>query len=333
MNTHDYIESLIAKVLAGEASPSEIKEVEAWKSSDIANQEYFEILKKIFDEAPLAKKSEYYNTDKAWSSLSETIHGESSHKTKVIQMSPTASAWWWKVAAMIVVVIGMGWLVAGLFNREPSSYVAFNSGFATLDTLLPDSTVIFMNRNANVTYQNTDSKRSVQLKGEAYFKIAPNAELPFVLTAGTLEITDIGTSFHVNAPMNADSVVVYVESGEVQLKTTSGKSINLLKGEEGVYFGQNDMLMKSAKADTNLISYKTKIFVFENAALENVVRKLNDVYGSSITISDAIENCHLTATFRNEKIDSIVAIIAETLGLEIKKDGDLIFLDGKSCDQ
>lgn len=333
MNTHDYIESLIAKVLAGEASPEEIRDLEAWKSSDAANQEYFDILKKIFDQAPQSKQQEIFNTDKAWTNLSNAIHSNDSETTKVIPLSRSVSASWWKIAAMIVAVIGMGWLVTVLLNRDTPSYMALSSGATSIDTLLPDSTVIFMNRNSSVTFEKSKSRRAVQLKGQAYFNIAPDANHPFVVSAGTLEITDIGTSFHVTAFPDADSVMVFVESGEVQLKTLSGKSLNLLKGEQGVFAIKEDVLVKSAKADTNLTSYKTRIFVFENAALESVVRKLNDVYGSSVILSDAIENCHLTATFRNESIENIVNIIAETLGLQVKNEGDRIYLDGNGCDQ
>ncbi|MBK7971334.1 MAG: DUF4974 domain-containing protein [Bacteroidetes bacterium] len=190
-----------------------------------------------------------------------------------------------------------------------------------------------VNRNSELEYVFTKDQRKVALKGEAFFDIAPDANRQFILEVGSLTIVDIGTAFNVNAPVNSDSVVVYVESGEVKITSSTGKEMNLVKGETAIFMRSSDLLSKEFHADTNLVSYKTKIFVFENAPLEVIAAKLNEVYGVNIILSDSLINCHLTSTFRNEEIDAILEVIAETLNLKVSKLENKIVLEGSGCNR
>lgn len=81
------------------------------------------------------------------------------------------------------------------------------------------------------------------------------------------------------------------------------------------------------------MAYRTKVFVFENASLQVVIAKLNEVYGSAISINDAIKNCHITATFKNEKVDAILDVITATLNIKLTKNENKYVLEGEGCDE
>ena len=44
-----------------------------------------------------------------------------------------------------------------------------------------------------------------------------------------------------------------------------------------------------------------------------------------------LDSCRITVTFDNEQIDDIATVIAETLGLEVKKTNEQIILSGNDC--
>ncbi len=328
----DAIESLIAKVLANEANESEITSLKTWRQTNPENESYFNILKQIFEESSIAKENYAFNVDEAWNKVKPQPVFVCALPAK--EHKPVAQPLSWiKVAAAILIVAGFSFAAYMMFKEEAVKPVTIASSEKIIHTSLPDSTHIVVNRNSELEYVFTKDQRKVALKGEAFFDIAPDANRQFILEVGSLTIVDIGTAFNVNAPVNSDSIVVYVESGEVKITSSTGKEMNLLKGETGIFMRSSDLLSKELHADTNLVSYKTKIFVFENAPLEVIAAKLNEVYGVNITISDSLINCHLTSTFRNEEIDAILEVIAETLNLKVSKTANKIVLEGSGCNR
>ena len=92
------------------------------------------------------------------------------------------------------------------------------------------------------------------------------------------------------------------------------------------------IVSKKESVEENISAYADRVFVFENAELKTVVDVLNDVYDSQLTIENhKLDSCRITVTFDNEAIDDIATVIAETLGLEIKKSNEQIILSGNDC--
>lgn len=331
MNNENYKESLIARVLSGEASAVEIAEVQQWKQESPDNQKQFDALQQIFNLSADAALKENFDTDAAWLKVKSKIR-----KAPVVSISrpPKLSVQQvlFRIAAVILLVAGMSYTIYNIILPEKVNPVTLASGEQTKELTLPDSTRIVLNRNSQIVYKYSSHKRIVELKGEAYLDLAQDPTRPFELTAGTLNIIDIGTAFNVNAPENSDSVVVIVTNGELKLTSPGNKSISLVKGEQAVYYKQRDEFIKATIADTNALAYKTKIFVFENASLEIIVAKLSEVYNEKISLEGEIATCHLTATFKDETLENILDIIAGTLNLDVTKGEHGFILKGEICE-
>jgi ferric-dicitrate binding protein FerR (iron transport regulator) len=151
-------------------------------------------------------------------------------------------------------------------------------------------------------------------------------------TENEVFIKDIGTSFNVKAYPNSDTIIVTVESGEVQFYTLKDSGLQLKAGEAGIYSKSLKTFSKLAKADTNALAYKTKIFNFKNTELKKAIEMINEVYSSKIKLAnESIGHCKLTVSFSNDKIEDIVEIIAETLGLQAEKKNNAFLLSGTGC--
>ncbi len=89
---------------------------------------------------------------------------------------------------------------------------------------LPDGSTIFLNRNSQLSYRSNFNGRgrNVNLKGEAFFEIAPDATKPFIIDAGNARVRVVGTSFNVITRNSESAVEVYVKTGKVLLSDNSG---------------------------------------------------------------------------------------------------------------
>lgn len=332
MSNDTKIDDLIAKALSGEASPLEMSELSAWKNGSPENREYFLASEKLFQKLEDAQNTFSFDTDKAW----DKVKGDIANRDKPVVRNlhiPTNRYEFLRIAAMFLIVAGLGFGAYKFLTPAPVTPVLVASQGNIEEFRLPDSTQIVMNRNSTIAYTFTKDKRKVELNGEALFDLSEDKDRPFEVHAAGVLIRDIGTIFNVKAPGGNDSMVVQVIEGEVMMSSAKNQSIVLKKGEEVLYLKSRDEFIKMAIADTNATAYRTKIFVFENASLEAVIQKLNEVYGTEISLSAEIRSCHLTATFKNESIDAIIEIIAETLLLSVTRENNQILLNGTRCEQ
>jgi ferric-dicitrate binding protein FerR (iron transport regulator) len=327
----DYIEDLIAKTLSGEASASELDELNAWLGASLENRKHFEQAQKLIGAAESLPSELPVNTDAAWDKVRAQLHANRD-AGKIRNRHPRPQAWsWLRVAAMIVLLAGSGYGIYHLLNRETIQEEFIASTDVPVTRTLPDSTEVVLNRHSKIEYAFSKEKRQVTLTGEAYFDLAPDPGRPFEVQTGALTIRDIGTAFNVQAMEGGDTVLVYVATGEVILMGKSGTTLRVAGGDRAAYIRSRDELLELAMADTNALSWKTKVFVFENAGLESVAQKISEVYGIHIEVAESARSCRITATFVNETVDNMIDIIAETLQITVRRENDRVILEGGAC--
>ena len=331
-NRSDYMDDLIGKVLAGEASAQEKLEVELWRKEDEANEKYFNQLKTVFEKAASVSVQLAFDEDAAWQKVKSKLHDP-----KQIQLKPEA----WsltsllKIAASVAVVISAGIFAYQWLSSSPAQMLAIKADRVVVNDTLPDGSVAVLNKATEVSYEyhQKSNTRKVKLKGEAYFEVVHEETKPFLIETDEVIIKDMGTAFNVKAYPNSDTVEVYVESGEVQFYTLKNPGIYLKAGEIGIYNKSIKEFSRIAKLDTNALAYKTKIFCFNNTELQTAVEMLNSVYDSHITLANKeIGHCRLTVNFNNDKIEDIVDIIAETMGFTATRKEKEWVLEGNGCE-
>jgi transmembrane sensor len=83
--------------------------------------------------------------------------------------------------------------------------------------VLPDGSVIELKGEAKIVVDYSATTRRVQLvQGEAHFAVAPNPELPFIVSAGGVDVRAVGTEFVVG--LTSASVDVLVTEGRVAVE-------------------------------------------------------------------------------------------------------------------
>lgn len=324
----DHIDDLIGKYLSGEASTEERTQVEQWIAINDSNKAHFDHFKLIFEKAKAVNEIQSFDVDAAWIKVKSKMHRP---RGKQVSFFP-----YWnvlKVAAVLLVAVGLGWVAYQQIN-PPDQTITLASQTEIVRDTLPDGSKTVLNKSSTIKYAYNKSKgqRKVELEGEAFFDVKHAEAEPFIIRTGDVIIEDIGTTFNVLAFPESPTIEVYVESGEVAFYTLDNTGLNLVAGETGVYHKQSKSFARIQTVDSNRLAYKTGIFSFRNSDLGTIVNDLNGVYDTKIRLNnDAIKNCQLNVTFRNERIEDIVEIIAETLKLTLTKEGKDYVLDGTGC--
>ena len=329
----EHIDDLIAKVLAGEAGREEVDMLEDWMNEAEENRNYFDASKKLFTDIDGFKIEHRVDSVKAWEKLNARIVAEGNHGGKVIPLFRRSVVL--RAAASVMLIAVLGLLVNYLLdNRSHPAPFILAADKKVTEGKLPDGSKVTINKNSELAYSTTGGIRKVILKGEAFFEVKHNENEPFeIIIDDSIIIRDIGTAFNVKALPESDRIEVYVESGEVHFYSEVSKGIYLVKGEKAVYDKTSRRFTKNAPDPVdNTVSYKSRVFRFNGSTLSDVVKQVNDIYGSNIVLSDErLGNCRLSTTFDDESIDTILEVITETLDLEVQRSEDGIVLKGQPC--
>jgi len=331
-NAYEDIEILIAKVLAGEASPEETAELQAWRVSKTENQRYFEDLQRLWDLSAAARPSAArpINTEAALQRVKKQL------ETPVVQplKARKVSMRFWMQAAAAVVLLAVAIFMLRPEKTAPEQEIASNNATIMVDTL-SDGSVVTLNRNSGLTVASrfNQKERRIKLRGEAYFEVAHNREVPFFVEVQALEIKVVGTAFNVDNRSTPGKVMVTVSEGKVLVKHLE-ESVLLVAGDQAIYDAQTGKITKLlTQQNPNALAYKNRIFKFEATPMSKVIEEIQNAYNVSIVLKNKnLAQCPLSGNYNNLSVERLFELIAETFNLQVTKqpNGQWLF-DGAGC--
>lgn len=297
MSDSNHIEDIMLRYLNGESSEDESRVLEEWIAKSKSNAEEFELVKSIWTDTTNAALIPV-DTEKAWMSVHEKTIGM---QPKVIKMNS-----WKKIIAIAASII----IIAGIFyftNRAPETawndIIAQNSN---KKVQLNDGTVIILREGSKISLPGNYGRdsRKVKLDGEAFFEVTHNAKNAFTVFTSKSIIKDIGTSFLVQSIDSIEQVTV--TEGVVQFEaSTENNSPIVLRAGEAAYM--KNEIIKRINADTaNILSWNSKILVFNNTPLAIAANDLEHYYNIRVEVEGNIGSTLITAEFRNEPLEQVL---------------------------
>lgn len=231
------------------------------------------------------------------------------------------------LAVLIILVSGAIFVVNVLKQRSVS--MTWNEkktvmGEKSIVTLL-DGTRITLNADSKLKYPVGfgDESREVSLEGEAYFEVTHDANKPFVVHAGNISTTDLGTKFNVNAFPNEETIIVSLEEGKVEVSTnksgTKKEEVILSPTQQLVYDKEKETSKIEAFDSQKAIGWKDNILVFDNEPLSKVLIPLERYFGVKFEIANqSLADRTIKANFRNESFWTVVKVVEKATGLTYK---------------
>lgn len=197
------------------------------------------------------------------------------------------------------------------------------------DISLPDGTIVHLNADSKLCYGShfNGKQRQVELTGEAYFDVAKDAQSPFIVKAGDIQVRALGTSFNVRAYPEDENITTYLAEGSV-IVSSHNHSINLSPGEIAVYSQKETLMTKRKEDDDRLFTaWMNNEMAFNDEPILNIVKQLERNYNVKFEIkSDMLNDITFTGTLKNSSLQSALYALQFTSSISYKKKEDVIEL-------
>lgn len=336
-NDNSHIEDeVIARYLAGEAGAEDRWEVELWMNESETNRTHFAKLKHLWERTGSVTSYENadVDVDKAWNKFKSKAINRSDHNAATEPKARLLWPYFVRVAAVLVAGLAI-YLIYQTYVKVPAhgEMLMASKDLIENDTL-PDGTIIWLNAKSQLRFPGKfpKNKRLVSLQGEAFFKVAPNSQKPFVINVGAAIVTVLGTSFYVRAYDSLSAMEVGVEEGRVRVRSY-GKEVILNGGDRISIQKDEQEVSKLMLYNPNDVYWKSETLVFQGETLANVFSRLEQAYGIIIDVEDPrILKCRLTGKFYQESVSRIFEIIDANFGLVTKNEADRFIVSGNGCD-
>lgn len=297
-------ENYLAKWLNNELTEEELA---AFKKSE----EYI-TYKRIVDTSK-ELKAPAFNENDAWNTLQSKRVQE---QPKVITLSPFKA--FLKVAAVIAVLLAGAYFYINSLDETIITKLAENKEIA-----LPDSSEILLNAESKLSYndKNWDSKREVNLDGEAYFRVAKGKRFTVKTSQGTIAV--LGTQFNVENRDGFFEVTCY--EGLVSV-VFNGEEFKLPAGNSAIAINGN--LNKSQVMVNGQPSWVNKESSFKSIPLKYVLAEFQRQHNLETQLINIDENQLFTGTFSNTDKDLALKSISTPLQISYKfEDNKVLFYE------
>lgn len=151
------------------------------------------------------------------------------------------------------------------------------------ELVLPDGTKVWLNAASSLHFPAafTGDTRAVELKGEGFFDVAPDARKPFVVRVGGVNVHVLGTRFNVNSYEGEGDIRTTLEDGSVSV-TGGGKSVILKPGQDAGFNETTGEIRVSTVNVASVIAWKDGLFYFDNTNIREIMDQVSRWYDAEI---------------------------------------------------
>lgn len=198
---------------------------------------------------------------------------------------------------------------------------------------LSDGTRVWLNAATELEYpvEFAADVREVKLQGEAYFKVAKNADHPFIVRVGSYRLQVYGTEFNLNTYDSNRIEAVLVEGSIGFQANTATEEIKLKPNQVGIANPQSgDMQIYDADIYP-YIAWKNNDMVFVNERLESIMQKVERWYDVEVIFgkSELKELRFYGDIKRYADIRELLAYLAQTSRIQFKIENRTIIITEK----
>lgn len=207
-------------------------------------------------------------------------------------------------------------LVSQLTAPSPQT---FATGAAAQNIALADGSRIVLAPHSRLIIAGRGQER-IALEGGAWFDIRHDPSRQLVIDAGGVAISDIGTSFDVQAAPGR--VVVEVAEGQVALSGEQlTKPVQLAAGHAFRLDAKTGTAITAPLQDGEAGEWREGRLSYRNEALGLVAADLARYAGVHVDLAEGIENRQFSGTLAVEDGEAAVRDLAQLMGLDVERSG------------
>ena len=229
------------------------------------------------------------------------------------------------VAAGLVAAVLLGWHIADLRKPETFEMVAERGQKSSLT--LPDGSKVWLNSASKLTYTSdyNSKDRNIILDGEAFFDVARNENLPFIVHANGMAVQALGTKFNVKAYSDETEVTAILVEGSVKA-SAAGVDLLLLPYFVASYDRSTDEMVSTYVPDReHAVPWIKNEILFSNDSLKDIASVLERMYNVTVVFeNEKIADYTYTGLIRNNSLQNILELISGTSPVKYEIDGNIV---------
>ncbi|WP_207515736.1 FecR family protein [Longitalea luteola] len=159
----------------------------------------------------------------------------------------------------------------------------------------------------------TRRERLVDLKGEAYFKVAHNASQPFTVLVNGLTVKALGTAFNIRS-YNKEHTYISLLNGSISVENASGDRIILSPGEAVVVADRNGELQKASFDEATVLGWMQGMYYFSNEPLQHIAVVAERWFDIDVQLKDpSLAGLHFSGAMdRNKPVNTFFNMLASS---------------------
>jgi transmembrane sensor len=274
---------IISTVLNGNPSNEEKALFDKWLKESESNRKTFEYISQI-----RGQRSSEVKWDK------EKIWNITQNKIKESKFKKTITLWRAIAASVAALFLMSAILFLSDYSKpgEVASVITSTPKGITSKVELSDGSIVYLNAGSELRFPSTfnGENRKVTLLGEAYFEVAKNKEMPFIVEASGINIKVLGTKFNVQSYLDNSQITTTLIEGSIGLQDSTRKQkhkeVLLKPGHKAIFNKKTKKLQVTQVADASLyISWIDRSYFFEDEPFMSIIKKLERGFNVNINVN------------------------------------------------
>ncbi len=357
MNSNEEKWVLLARYLAGEASPEDERRVEKWLEADPAQASLFKDVKRIWDISGIP--GERIEIGDRWTAVQNRMTETSGASERAPlrtarrpprrrdKAGPLFVRPFLLTAAMVLIIAGSAYLIHRFSISPGGAEVASDSPFREVIAKdgqlariqLIDGTEVTLNAGSTLRIPPSfdEVSRAVFLEGEAFFDVTHRPERPFSIHTGEVVARVLGTTLNVTAYPDDPEAKVLVQTGSVAMRSERASpqdTVVLRPGQLGVLV-EDEPVRVLHNIDMNRhLAWMDGRLVFDSTPFAEVERRLERRFDIDIHVQDSLKATlpPLNASFNEESVGEVLRTVSAALGVCLSRENQDVFLHaGSGC--
>lgn len=246
-----------------------------------------------------------------------------------IQQQPGKERVFLRIAAAVVVVVSLVFGAILMNNSDQTQYIEYATLTGErLEVELPDGSLMKLNSNSKISFNERFDERIIDLEGEAYFNVVHNKS-DFIVKTIDFNVKVLGTQFVVSNYVNQENPYTVLEEGKVQIEFDN-KQIELKPNEKFELAKESNKAIVNNINTLAYIGWTNNKLVFDNTSFNVIIDQLEKWYGIEINSDKELDLAKsFTITIENETPEEVFELFNQLYPISFKKTNQGYILSSK----
>ncbi len=314
---------IFIRYLQGNCTEEEFEQLLSWIREDAFSNIGNGIVREVWDEfEPEAGTEEKIKYNRILDKIHHQINIKQNSNQLIIQKAPVKNKLMSIITRAAAILLLPVLLLLLYTNLSDKGRYADNlcdleveaPASSRMHIQLGDGTKVWLNHGSKLKYpyRFEGKNRKVFLTGEAYFVVAHNKQVPFIVGTDYMDVKATGTTFNVSAYPGDKLIETTLVEGKVILYDNKrNQKIKALSPNECLKFDTQKNVYALESGNTGkYVAWKDGMLVFKNDSIADIAKKLARWYNVDVEITNQeVERYTCTATFSDETLPQVLELM------------------------